>query len=309
MIGWIHHVTLRVDDVDAARERWALLYGLSGEGGLMRCGYEDYCLELVPAQGARPGIEHAAYELEAGISLDEARERIEAAGETPREVEVPLRGRGLRLDDCDGNGVLVIERRVPERQEDRWPPIARRTETLLAHHPRKLGHVNYLTADTPRIAGWYERVLGFRITDWIGDDAVWMHVNADHHVLAFLDKGFAHLHHVAFEYVDFGEMRVTLDHLAQHGRWVTWGPGRHAMAQNLFSYVRMPEEDLFVELYSDMEVLQSDHTPRHFPDDPHASNAWGQLPPRTYFRFDEEAIRSELEQREAMAAAAGGAVS
>lgn len=309
MIGWIHHVTLRVADVDAARERWALLYGLSGEGSLMRCGYEDYCLELVPAGDARPGIEHAAYELQAGVTLDQARERIEAAGETPREVEVPLRGRGLRLEDCDGNGVLVIERRVPERQEDRWPPIARRTDTLLAHHPRKLGHVNYLTPDTPRIAGWYERVLGFRITDWIGEDAVWMHVNADHHVLAFLDKGYAHLHHVAFEFVDFGEMRVALDHLAQHGRWVTWGPGRHAMAQNLFAYVRMPEEDLFVELYSDMEVLHSDHTPRHFPDDPHASNAWGQLPPRSYFRFDEEAIRSEMEQREAMAAAAGGAVS
>ena len=70
------------------------------------------------------------------------------------------------------------------------------------------------------------------------------------------------------------ELRVALDHLAQHGRWVTWGPGRHAMAQNLFAYVRMPEEELFVELYSDMEQLQADHRPRRFPDDPHASNAW-----------------------------------
>ena len=81
------------------------------------------------------------------------------------------------------------------------------------------------------------------------------------------------------------------------------------MAQNLFAYVRMPEEELFVELYCDMEQLQPDHEPRRFPDDPHASNAWGELPPRSYFRFDEEAIRSEAEQREALAAAAGSAVS
>ncbi|MFN8200962.1 MAG: hypothetical protein U0S48_00250 [Solirubrobacteraceae bacterium] len=51
------------------------------------------------------------------------------------------------------------------------------------------------------------------------------------------------------------------------------------------------------------------HAPRRFPDDPHASNAWGQLPPRSYFRFDEEAIRSEQEQRETLAAAAAPAVS
>ena len=28
-------------------------------------------------------------------------------------------------------------------------------------------------------------------------------------------------------------MRETLDHVAQRGRWVAWGPGRHAMAQSI----------------------------------------------------------------------------
>jgi hypothetical protein len=91
-------------------------------------------------------------------------------------------------------------------------------------------------------------------------------------------------------------MRETLDHVAQRGRWVAWGPGRHAMAQNLFSYVRMPEEECFVELYCDMEILPDDHTPRAWPDDVHSSNAWGTLPPRTYFRFDAESVRIEREQ-------------
>ena len=95
-------------------------------------------------------------------------------------------------------------------------------------------------------------------------------------------------------------MRVALDHLAQHGRNVVWGPGRHSMAQNLFAYWRMVEEEHFIELFCDLEQLQADHEPRRFPDDPHASNAWGVLPPRSYFRFDQEAVRSELEQREAL---------
>jgi len=96
--------------------------------------------------------------------------------------------------------------------------------------------------------------------------------------------------------VDWGEMRVALDHLAQNRRHIVWGPGRHGMARNLFSYFRMREEDLFVELFADLEQLPAHHVPRHFPDDPHSSNTWGILPPRTYFRFDQAAIEAEESQ-------------
>jgi hypothetical protein len=48
-----------------------------------------------------------------------------------------------------------------------------------------------------------------------------------------------------------------------------------------------------------MEQLEPDHEPRYFEDDPHASNAWGILPPRSYFRFDNAAVEAELAQLEA----------
>jgi len=293
-------VTLRVRDAVEARERWSLLHGLSGEGdedrALLRCAYEDFALELRRSDEP-PGLEHVGYELRSGISLDEAEARLREAGEEPEEVEVPVRGAGLRLADADGNLVVLVERVLPE---DRKPPVARFTEELPGYHPRRLQHVNYLTADVPRIADWYERVLDLRVSDWIGDGAVWMHADRDHHVIAFLDKGYSHVHHIAFELTDWGEMRVALDHLAQHGRPLAWGPGRHTMAQNLFAYCRMVEEELFVELFADMEQLEPDHEPRFFADDPHGSNAWGILPPRSYFRFDEEAIVAEREQLEAL---------
>jgi catechol-2,3-dioxygenase len=289
VIAAIHHVRLRVADVAEASERWRRLLGLSGETdgarALLRCGYEDFCLHL--EAGDPPGLEHVAYELRPGVAMDSVAGGI--------EIAVPGRGTGLRLEDPDGNGVVVIEHRS-RGEEERWPPVARFTDTLPAFHPRRLGHVNYLTADTPRLARWYEEALGFRQTDWIGDDACWMHVNSDHHTVAFLDKGYAHVHHVAFELVDWGELRVALDHLGQHRRPIAWGPGRHAMAQNLFAYFRMQEEELFVELFADLERVSEDHEVRHFPDDPHASNVWGLLPPRSYFRFDDEAVRSEREQ-------------
>jgi len=302
VIGFLHHVAIRVADVRDAAERWTTLFGLSvreetPERALLRCAYEDFCLELRRSDAA-PGVEHAAYELRAGARLDDARARLRAHGIPWREVDVPMgRGTGLGVEDPDGNGVLIIERRPPE---DRRPAVARRSSELGPFHPRKLGHVNYLTADVGRQVDFYTRALGFEVTDWIGDGAVWLHVNRDHHVLAFLDKGVEHIHHVAFEFVDFGEIRVLLDHLGQHGRWCTWGPGRHAMAQNLFAYVRMWEEEHFVECFCDLEQLDADHEPRQFPDDVRSSNAWGQLPPRTYFRFDAAAIEAEREQRHAL---------
>lgn len=300
MIAGVHHATLRVADVEEAASRWGLLYGLTRcesadpEVALLRCAYEGYCLEL--RAGSDPGVEHVAYELASGVSLDDAARRLAEAGEAPVRVAVPGRGEGLRCADPDGNAIVLCERFLPG---DRRPPVARYTDELPGFRPRRLQHFNYLTADAPRMADWYERALGMGISDWIGEGAVWLHCDRDHHIVAFLDKGYSHIHHLAFELVDWGEMRVFCDHLGQHRRPLAWGPGRHTMAQNLFAYCRMVEEELFVELFCDMERLEPDHEPRFFPDDPHGSNAWGILPPRSYFRFDPASVEAEVQQLEA----------
>jgi hypothetical protein len=146
---------------------------------------------------------------------------------------------------------------------------------------------------------FYRDVLGMGVTDYLGSEGVWLHVNADHHVMALVGKTPAHFHHFALDLVDWGTLRVAFDHLGQHGRWLGWGPVRHALGQNLCGYVRIPEEHLFVELYCDMEVLDLPHTAREWRDDPRGSHLWGILPPRSYFRFDEAAVESERNQLEA----------
>jgi catechol 2,3-dioxygenase-like lactoylglutathione lyase family enzyme len=164
---------------------------------------------------------------------------------------------------------------------------------LPGFRPRKLGHVNSLTGELGAMSAFYTGVLGMRVTDRLGDEGAWFHVNRDHHVVALVGKGYAHFHHLALEMTDWGELRVAFDHLAQHGRWLAWGPVRHALGQNLCAYVRVPEEECLVEIYCDMEQLEDDHEPRDWPDTPHSSNTWGILPPRSYFRFDEEAVEAE----------------
>jgi catechol 2,3-dioxygenase-like lactoylglutathione lyase family enzyme len=297
LVRGLHHAALKVSNLDEAVGRWSRILGLHGEKlgtdhAVLRCTHEDYGLVLRQTED-KPFLDYVCYELASGVKLGDARKTLSQLGQHFLEVTVPVRGMGVRLRDPDGNDVVLIER---VRPADARPNEVKFSDRIPALHPRKLGHVNFLTSDVKRLVQWYTEVLGFQVTDWIGDEGVWLHVNADHHVLALLNKGYNHIHHLAFELVDWGELRVFLDYLAKNQRHLVWGPGRHGMARNLFSYFRMVEEELFVELFCDLEQLQEDHEIRYFPDDPHSSNTWGILPPRSYFRFDKEAIEAEIAQ-------------
>ncbi|MGF1473618.1 MAG: VOC family protein [Rubrobacteraceae bacterium] len=289
----IDHVSLHVTDVEDAANRWAIQFGLAlrerdGHRARLACDDEPYSLELLAA--AAPGVEHVAYELRRSCSLDDARQHFEELG-----VEWEEPGGGLRVADPEGNRVLVLPYREPAQ---RWVPHARAATDQVVGHPRKLGHVNFLTGNISEGVDFYTRVLGMGLTDWLGAGGVWFHVNSDHHVMALVDKGYSHLHHLAFDVVDIGQMRVALDHLGRHGRWLGWGPTRHGVGGNIASYVRIVEEECFVELYCDMEQLEDGHEPRVWPDNRYSSNTWGPLPPRSYFRFDEAAVESERESLE-----------
>jgi catechol-2,3-dioxygenase len=291
----LDHVSMKTTNVEEASRRWSRDFGLVERSrderrASLACNDEPYSLELTA--GEAPGVKHVAYELRRECPLETAAAHFDATGTSYEEIEG-----GLRVEDPEGNGVLVMPYRRPEGDE-RWTSHARRVGNPVVGHPRKLGHVNFLTADVSEGVDFYMNVLGMRVTDWLGEGGVWLRVNSDHHVMALVEKGYAHLHHIAFDVVDIGQMRVALDHLGRRGRWLGWGPARHGVGGNIASYVRIVEEECFVELYCDMEQIDGDHEPRVWPDDRFSSNTWGPLPPRSYFRFDEAAVASERESLE-----------
>jgi catechol 2,3-dioxygenase-like lactoylglutathione lyase family enzyme len=291
----IDHACLRVASLDEAVARWSIQFGLTerergADRALLACGYEPYSLELVEAD--EPGYDHHAFELARDCSLGDAAAHLDRLG-----IAFEQRDGALHLADADGFGVELVPYRPAD---DLRPDVARSTTDLRGYRPRKLGHTNFLTGELAAQTAFYTDVLGLRVTDRLGDEGTWLHCNADHHTLALVGKGTPHIHHIALELVDWGELRVALDHLAQHGRWLAWGPLRHGLGRNLSAYVRIPEEELFVELYCDMEQLEVGHGVREWPDDAHSSNVWGILPPRSYFRFDRAAVEAERQGLEAL---------
>jgi catechol 2,3-dioxygenase-like lactoylglutathione lyase family enzyme len=297
----LDHVALRVADLGEATQRWSMQFGLTlrttaSQRRMLTCDDEPRALELVATgPGEGPGFARVGWELAPGCSLDAAAAHLDATG-TPY---TRYADEHLDLADPEGNAQRLLPYTPPA---SRLVAHARPAGALPVGHPRKLGHVNFLTARIGEQKDFYVDVLGMRLTDWLGDGGVWLHINSDHHVMALVQTrnppAYRHFHHLALDVVDIGQMRVALDHLGRHGRWLGWGPTRHGVGGNIASYVRIVEEECFVELYCDMEQLGADHEPREWPDDRYSSNTWGPLPPRSYFRFDDAAVESERESLE-----------
>jgi catechol 2,3-dioxygenase-like lactoylglutathione lyase family enzyme len=291
----IHHVCLRVADVAEAARRYSLQFGLTVREqdearAALACDYEPCSLELVAAAGEPLGFAHCAWELRRSCTLADARDHLRATLGSFED-----RGDHLVLRDGEGFEHHIV---AFADEPDRRPAIARQTTSLPAMRPRKLGHVNRLTGDLETSTSFHVEVLGMEVSDHLGDAGTWLHIGPEHHQMALVAADRPHFHHIAFDYVDFGALRPLFDNLAQHGRWLAWGPVRHGIAQNICGYVRITEEPLLVECYVDMEQLEPGHRPRRWPDDRFSSNTWGPLPPRSYFRFDAGAIESERESLE-----------
>ena len=289
----LHHVALGVADLEEAARRWALQFGLTvrcveADRVALACDDEPVAVELIA--GAEPGFHHVAYELARDCTTADALAHLAALG-----VDAVPAGDRIELADLEGNAIHLLPYEPPA---SRLVAHARPAGDQPVGHPRKLGHVNFLTARIHDQRDFYVDALGMRLTDWLGDGGVWFHIAGEHHVMALVDKGYSHFHHLALDVIDIGQMRVALDHLGRHGRWLGWGPTRHGIGGNIASYVRITEEPCFVELYCDMEQLAPDHEPRTWPDDRFSSNTWGPLPPRSYFRFDEAAVASERDSLE-----------
>jgi catechol 2,3-dioxygenase-like lactoylglutathione lyase family enzyme len=123
--------------------------------------------------------------------------------------------------------------------------------------PLKLGHVAFYVADVKRVAAFYERVLGFRVSDWIGDFFVFMRCNSDHHSVNFFKGDATFVHHMAFELKDSAHLQEGCESLAMARIPLTWGPLRHGPGHNMAIYHRNPDDHV-IEHYCELDQMKSE---------------------------------------------------
>ena len=123
--------------------------------------------------------------------------------------------------------------------------------------PLKFGHVAYRVKDVQAITSFYCDVLGFRVSDWMGDHFSFLRCGVDHHTINFTRYEEEKLHHIAFELRDWGEIHNACDFLTKKKIQLVWGPLRHVVGHNIAAYHRNPDE-IRVELYAEMDLMKDE---------------------------------------------------
>jgi len=182
---------------------------------------------------------------EAAAHLREHGVEVETASDAEPDV-----AESVDFQDGCGNAVRLLELREPAVVTGAAP--AGRAHGIA---PEKLGHVARRVTDVQRACAFYQDVLGFRVSDWIGDFFVFLRCSAEHHTLNFIRSPHAPgLDHLAFQLHDLAHIGRACDVLASHGIPLIWGPGRHGAGHNLFAYYRNPDDQI-VELFADLDVM------------------------------------------------------
>ena len=273
----VGHLALRATDPERSASFLTDILGLRrtvDTGGYISLSANEkhHEIELLASVGA--GVDHLGLEVEDAEDLERLRDALVAWGaeilsETPQE---PGLGQAIRAVGPMG---LVLElytamQREPLSVEHYMPPLARR-----------FAHVSFLTPGRAEMERFLIEVLGFRVTDTLGDRVSWLRCDNDHHGIAVVDSARTGLHHYAFELENWGAIERYADHLAFLGRRLVWGPGRHGPGRNLFAYLPDPDNTI-VEAYADLLLVRDDAN--YEPIDwstrgESALNLWGPLAP------------------------------
>lgn len=289
-LGFIGLNSSRIDD---ARAHYLDVLGMSLLGGGGRdgvhfgCAGSELSVSLMP--DATPGLSAVGYEITTEKSLKEvvADLRGDGVSASIRTDFLPGLSEVVEIKDPDGNPLYLYT--CSELQEV--------VKTAPGIRPNKLGHVALFVEDAPRHAKFFTDVLGFRWSDWLEDSFVFMRCNADHHSMNFMtDEKKRGLFHVAFELQDWSHIGRACDDLGARDIPLLWGPGRHGMGHNIFTYHRDPDGNI-VELFCDLDRMSDeslgafDPRPYHedFPQKPkvwprskRAANAWGVMSPPAF---------------------------
>jgi 2,3-dihydroxy-p-cumate/2,3-dihydroxybenzoate 3,4-dioxygenase len=270
----LQYVGLAVPDIAAERKFFAETWGLVEVGeraGKVYLAAEGTSHPFVIRlrQDSDKKTDLIGFSADSRGDVDALFDQVKAAGakiiSEPGSAEGPAGGYAFRFFDPDGRAIEVV-----------CDSAQREARTLAKGEavPVGLSHVVLHSPNHKALAEFYERALGFRLSDWIGDFMVFLRCNSAHHRLAIL-PGPPALNHVAFDVASVDELMRGLARMHQKGIELSWGPGRHTAGDNTFCYFITPNGNA-VEYTSDLEqVDEASWVPTTYEPGPSTIDQWG----------------------------------
>jgi len=246
------HATLSTQELDQQADYYSRVLGLSvverGKDSVFLASKGG--LEAIELVKGKPGwLTGLSFQLAPGSDLNDVAKVLQKEGiKTERRKDIsPGVAEAVHFIDPKGTPVnLYADYKFPK--EDKTPN---------AFNILKLGHVAYRVTDVQKIVNFYNDVLGFRTSDSRGDYFYFLRCNTDHHTLNFVVDEKPQLHHIAFEVLDWSEVRRAVDFLAYNNIHLVWGPGRHVIGHNVATYHR--NTDLVrVEIFTEMDQMKDE---------------------------------------------------
>lgn len=139
--------------------------------------------------------------------------------------------------------------------------------------PEKISHIVLHSPKHKEATEFFIKVLGFRLSDWLGDFMSFLRCNEWHHRIAIL-PGPPCLNHVAYDMPSVDEMMRGIGKLKRLQTEILWGPGRHTAGNNTFSYFCTPN-GFAVEYTADLERVGEDWVPTVHVPSPGVMDQWG----------------------------------
>ncbi|WP_414170506.1 VOC family protein [Streptoverticillium reticulum] len=277
MITHVRSVALGVPDIGAAREffekHWQLdLVGTDADRVFLGAGcQDDHVLRLRAT--AEPRVDLLCLAAATGADVDAIAERV-AAHPRARLVSTPATctdaggGYRFRFLDCEGRTVEVSSGVTARAFRPVEPGESR---------PTGIGHVVLNTVDLPATSAFYRSIFDLEVSDWVEDVMVFLRTGTAHHMLAFTRAPHTSLNHVAFELRGIDEFMRATGAMVQKGYAPLWGPGRHGVGANTFTYFQEPTSRFVAEYTTGMLRIDPDHewTPRVYPANAQTSDTWG----------------------------------
>jgi catechol 2,3-dioxygenase-like lactoylglutathione lyase family enzyme len=155
--------------------------------------------------------------------------------------------------------------------------VARGTARALAPREAIPERISHIVMHSPRHheeLAFFIDVLGFKLSDWLGDFMCFLRCNEAHHRIAFL-PGPPCLNHVAYDMANVDEMMRGVARLKRQHIDIRWGPGRHTAGNNTFSYFTTPG-GFAVEYTAELEKVDFEsHVAQVIAPAPEIMDQWG----------------------------------